>query len=210
MNTHKDMDKKKINELKKLRLFYSESEYSLVKFYEKPDFIIKNKKNSSIFGVEITQYYESNTSSRLKNIPNYFEKITNNKFIHKEDIGILEVVSDITKVDNKGNEISKPIPKGILNSVSQSPDRIAALKELVNSKNLKFKEYDKSLTEIDLIIYDRGDLIAGQEIQKNQILNYLYKQEKVNTLVSPFRNMILLIEESPEKIIKITLKSSLF
>ncbi len=112
----------------------------------------------------------------------------------------------MVKIDDDGKET--PLSKGVLRELPQSPDRIKILKELVANKNAKFIKYDKSLKIIDLLIYDSGDLIAGLEIQKNQILNYLHKQEKVNTLMSPFRKIILVIEEPSRETIKILLKSS--
>ena len=199
------MDKKKIDELKQLRTFYSEVEYKVIRQYENPDFVLKDSKNN-IFGVEVTKYYDTPTSGRFKNIPNYVENIVNSKFIHKKDVGILEV-GEITKIDDKGKEISLP-DKGVLRKIPQSPERIKILQELVSKKNLKYiQQYDKSLDAIDLLICDSGDLIAGLEIQKTQILNYLRKQEKANSLKSPFRNIILVISEPSGKVIKILLKS---
>lgn len=199
------MNKKKIHELKILRKFYPESEYSVIKYSENPDFILKDK-NNYVFGVEVTQYYDTPTSGRFKNIPNYLGSLINNKFIHKGDIGVLKV-DEIVKIENNGKESSSP-DKGVLRTIPQSPDRIKTLQELVANKNNRYKQYDRSLKAIDLSIYDYGDLIAGLEIQKKQILNYLFRQEKANTLISPFRKIILVIEESSKKVIKILLKSS--
>ena len=202
---NKYIDKKKIDEFKQLRAFYPEPEYSVIKHEDNPDFILKDR-NNYVFGVELTKNYDTPTSGRFKNIPNYLEKLINNKFIHKGDKGILKV-GEIVKIENNGKE--NPFPdKGVLRAIPQSPDRIKALKELVTSKNNKYKQYDKSLKAIDLLIYDSGDLIAGLGIQKKQILNYLFKQEQANTLISPFRKIILIIEESSKKVIKILLKSS--
>lgn len=202
------MYKKKVDELKQLRTFYSKAEYKIIRQDENPDFILKDSKNN-IFGVEVTKFYDSPTSGRMKNLPNYSDKLLKEGFIHKEDKGILEFVEDIVKIGDDGKEIPQTkISKGVLRKLPQSPDRIKILKELVATKNIKYLKYDKSLKVIDLLIYDSGDLIAGEEIQKIQILNYLHKQEKANTLVSPFRNIILIIEDPLNKrIIKMILKS---
>jgi len=205
MNNPHRIEKKKTNELKQLRIFYPESDYKIIRYYENPDFILKDNKNN-IFGVEVTQYYDTPTSGRLKNLPKYADNLINKKYIHKGDIGILEVIEDMVKINNDGTET--PLPKGVLRSLPQSPDRINILKELVASKNSKFNNYDKSLRAIDLLIFDCGDLMAGLEIQKNQILNYLRQQEKANSLRSPFRKIILVIEEPSKEIIIILLKSS--
>ncbi|HCC68062.1 TPA: hypothetical protein DEP90_02555 [Patescibacteria group bacterium] len=198
------MDKKKRNELTILRKVYSETEYEIIREGESPDFTLSDKKNN-VFGVEVTKYFDTPTSARFKNISNYTEKLINSKFIHKQDIGILEV-GEIVKVDDNGKEISSP-DKGILRELPQSVERINVLKNIISRKNIKHtQQYDKSM-QIDLLIYDSGDLTAGLEIQRHQILNYLQKQEKANTLVSPFREIILLIEESNKSTMKILLKS---
>ena len=198
------MDKKKLNEFIILRKVYSEIEYKIIKEHESPDFVLSDK-DSNYFGVEVTKYFDTPTSGRFKNIPNYTEKLINSEFIHKQDIGILKV-GEIVKVDEKGKEISSP-DKGILRELPQSIERINVLKNIVTEKNIKHaQEYDKSMP-IDLLIYDSGDLIAGLDIQKNQILGYLRKQGDANTLVSPFRKIILLIEEPNNSVIKILLKS---
>lgn len=199
------MNKKKIDELNIIRKIYPEPDYEVVKSLENPDFILKDHKSKDIFGVEVTRYYDTSTSGRFKNIPHYSEKLINKKFVHKEDIGILNVIEDMVKIDDDGSEI--PLPKGVMRELPQSPVRIRVLQELVAGKNKKFFKYDHSIKNIDLLIYDSGDLIAGLEIQKSQILNYLRKQELANTLVSPFRRIHLVIEEPSGKLIKIMFKS---
>lgn len=199
------MDKKKLDELSLLRKVYSNVEYKVIKENENPDFVLSDK-NNNFFGVEVTKYYDSPTSGRFKNIPNYTEKLINSEFIHKQDIGILQV-GEIVIVDDNNREISTP-DKGVSRQIPQSIERINALKKIVAEKNEKYDQrYDKSMP-IDLLIYDSGDLTAGLEIQRNQILDYLYKQEKANTLISPFRKITLLIEESNSNTIKILLKST--
>lgn len=200
------MDKKKLDELKILRTFYPKSEYSIINSSENPDFILKENSNDTLFGVEVTRYFDTPTSGRFKNIPNYVERLLSKNFIHKEDIGNLKVINTIFKIENDGTET--PLSAGVLRSLPQSPDRIEALKRLVASKNSKYSQYDKTLEKIDLLIYDSGDLVAGIDKQKSEILTYLRKQEKANTLKSPFRKIVLVIEESPSKMIKIVLKSS--
>jgi len=198
------MTEKKINELNILNFFYREPKYSVIKLSEKPDFILKDNERNSIFGVEVTKYYDTPTSGRFKNIPQYLKKLTNKEFIHKRDVGILNMIEDMVKIEDDGSET--PLSKGVMRELPQSPDRIKALQGLVVSKNAKFAKYNHSLRNIDLLIYDDGDLIAGLEVQKNQILDYLRKQERANTLVSPFRKIILVIKESTGKLINIMLK----
>jgi hypothetical protein len=198
------MNTKKLDELSILRKVYKEVEYKIIKEDENPDFVLSDEDGNH-FGVEITKYFDSPTSGRFKNIPNYTEKLINSEFIHKQDIGILET-GEIVIVDNYGKEISSP-DKAILRELPQSIDRINILKKIVKEKSTKCEqEYDKSLP-IDLLIYDSGDLIAGSDIQKKQILAYLRRQEEANTLESPFRKIILFIEDPSNTSITILLKS---
>ena len=202
---YKYMDKKKLEELELLRKVYPENEYKIIKENEKPDFVLLDKKNN-LFGVEVTKYFDTPTSGRFKNIPNYTNKLINNGFIHKQDINLLKV-GELVIVDDNGKEISSP-DKGVLRELPQLIERINALKKIVTEKNKKYnQQYDKSIP-IDLLIYDSGDLTAGFEIQRDQILSYLNKQEKANTLISPFRKIILLIKEFNKNFISIKLKST--
>ena len=199
------MNTKKEEELNILRMAYSETQYKLVKESENPDFILSDINNNP-FGVEVTKYYDTPSSARFNNIPNYTKKLLNSEFIHKQDIGILKV-GEIVIVDDKGNEISKP-DKGVYRELPQSIERINVLKTIVSHKNNKYFQNYKKNIPIDLLIYDHGDLTAGVDIQRTQILNYLQKQEEANTLISPFKKIILLIENPNKEIIKILLKNS--
>lgn len=201
------MDKKKQDELNIVRKIYHSLNYEVVKASENPDFILKDNGNNDIFGVEVTRYYDTPTSGRHKNIPNYSENIINKVFIHKGDIGKLKIIEDITRINDDGTE-TPLLDKAVMRQLPQSPDRIKTLKMLVTEKNSKFTKYDHSLKYIDLIIHDDGDLIAGIDIQKTQILNYLRQQEQVNTIVSPFRKIVLVIQVSTKEHITIILKTS--
>jgi hypothetical protein len=202
---HKQLDAKKLKELKILQIVHPKLSRNSIYPNEKPDFIISGNNGTS-YGVEVTGYYQSETSGRFKNIPNYTNRLLKGEFIHKKDIGILEV-GTLEVVDDMGNPEPGTKTKGIYQPVSESSDRIDVLKKIVSDKNKKYLEYDPSLEAIDLLIYDEGDLVAGLDIQKTQILTYLKRQGGANTLVSPFRNIILLIAEPGKDTITIYLKS---
>lgn len=200
------MDKKKKRELEQLRTYYPKYRFSITKASENPDFILRDNINDTLFGVEVTAYYDSPTSGRFKNIPDYIKKLTDKIFIHKEDRGILERIDTLELI--KDDSSTEPMPVGIMRQLPQSIERIKELKKLVANKNLKYSNYDKSLERIDLLIFDDGDLIAGADVQKKEILNYLRGQAKANTLASPFKNIILIIKENTGQNISIILKSS--
>ena len=56
-----------------LRMAYNETEFSVVdETGERPDFILKDIYGIE-FGVEITEYYNSESAARLTNAPNYID-----------------------------------------------------------------------------------------------------------------------------------------
>ncbi len=188
-----DSDSRKKNiERNILQLIYKPSEYSIIEF-EKPDFILEDK-NGNKFGVEITQLFLDESSARLKNKPNYLNDIIQNNKLDKRDVGILNV-GEIVAIDDNGNEIPETRSMGVSQDLPQSPNRIEVLKKLVSSKNYKLVKYDKRVQFIDLIIYNDGSFISGLEIQKQQILSYLKKQESANTLISSFRKIVFIIKD---------------
>ena len=78
------MSKKEI-ERKILELVYEVKQYEQITDSECPDFRIKNKGYNSSFGVEITEFYFSESNARLRKIPNYFSEIFDgNQYRHKE------------------------------------------------------------------------------------------------------------------------------
>lgn len=200
------MGDKKITERKILRTYYSESDYDIVTNSENPDFILRKISDGAIFGVEVTQYFDTPTSGRFKNIPNYVSRLLSGQFIHKDDVGSLKVIDTIYKIEADGSEL--PLSAGVLRELPRSSDRIEALKKVVAEKNSKFSLYNKNLDRIDLLIYDSGDLVAGIERQKFEVLSDLYKQEKANTLVSPFKQIVLVINSPESESITILLKTT--
>ncbi|WP_420768268.1 hypothetical protein ACNR9V_12935 [Parageobacillus thermoglucosidasius] len=81
---------KKQNEMYILKSVYKTEKYKEVKQIEEPDFIITNHSNIK-FGVEVTEYYYSETDARLRKIQNYFQDLINHeRYGHKQDKKQLE------------------------------------------------------------------------------------------------------------------------
>jgi hypothetical protein len=147
------MDKKQ-NEQDVLTLVYNESEYAEIISSENPDFQIRHNGQDSYFGVEITEFYFSESSARMRNIPNYFnEIIDHNRYRHKKDRKILEVHNfTITSADGT----PKGKARGILHELPQ-PDQYAnMIADVITTKNTRISEYERNLTHVNLIILDTG------------------------------------------------------
>src|SRR5713101_2273510 len=84
------MDMKKNKERTIFDLVYAGRAFDSVTPTEEPDFRVKNADGE--FGVEITEFYFSQSEARIKNIPGYFQEILERKnYKHKDDVVPLEV-----------------------------------------------------------------------------------------------------------------------
>ena len=53
---------------------------------ENPDFKVRSKHQQDFFGVEVAEFYYSESNARLRNIPNYLGEILDNRrYRHKEE-----------------------------------------------------------------------------------------------------------------------------
>ena len=134
---------------------------------ECPDFILKH--NDILIGVEVTEYYLNEGDARLKNYPGYFEKVMNAQ-ADKRDKDNLSVVNDICIFNEKTGEWELYKDKGILSKIHTLTDYIAIIKDIIEKKNEKAKQYDKSCDINHLVIYDRESrLNQDSEINAAQV-----------------------------------------
>lgn len=97
------------------------------------------------FGVEITRLYYNDGLGRLNNLPNYKEKLTRGKYVHKDDYANLKIRSSylLLPTDNQYhfafNEVTytKPTEEEFVNLVLQR----------IKTKNERANQYDKSNVE---------------------------------------------------------------
>lgn len=187
----KSDEAKKSKELKQLRRVCSKDKYPNVVASENPDFIVDNGNK---FGVELVEYYQDDSSGRFANVPNYLNRLVDDGFIHPRDKGIIEVVEPQVEVSpGVWHSLGKASYKPILSA----DERIKRLILLIDAKHKKYKNYDRSLAWIDLLVIDKGDLYSGTE--KRQTKQYLRDLQKNNPqLSSPFKN-IYIYTDAPGK-----------
>jgi hypothetical protein len=59
---------------------------------ERPDFLVRYSADSRIFGVEVTEFYQSDTNARLNRIPGYVSELLDGRdFRRKYDRKVLNV-----------------------------------------------------------------------------------------------------------------------
>lgn len=88
MNTKMiDSNSKKQEERRIFDLVYADRSFYEVKDSETPDFLVRYFPNTSYFGVEVTEYYLTETNARLDNITDYTGQLLNGKDYKPRMIG---------------------------------------------------------------------------------------------------------------------------
>ncbi|MBN1993662.1 MAG: hypothetical protein JW953_13255 [Anaerolineae bacterium] len=189
------MISKKKSERDIFNLVYEESDWAEIISSERPDFKIRNSNFDIYFGVEVTEFYFSESNARIRNIPNYVNEIINqNTYRHKEDQVTLKVNKiQITSADGtpKGDALA------ILQELPRPEQYANMVAEVIALKDEKFKEYAQDLTHINLIVLDterRLRTVTADDFYKNFVTLPLK-----NTLYSTkFREVFLvtILEEN--------------
>lgn len=142
---------KKQKEKRILNLVYSDDEVANAEVTEEPDFIFRY--NPLIcFGVEVTEFYFSESEARMRNIPNYFTRIMDQgDYAHKKDKKALKV-EDVTLIRKEDNH--QETVKAIMREVPPMSQFIDGLLKAMRTKNEKAEHYRSGLNFIELIVYD--------------------------------------------------------
>jgi hypothetical protein len=83
---------KKLNERRLFDLVYGDRRLIEVRECENPDFLARHGCALPWFGVEVTEYFQSETDARIDRIPGYIaSRLTGGNVRHKQDVGPLEV-----------------------------------------------------------------------------------------------------------------------
>ncbi len=167
------MDMKKNKERTIFDLVYSGRPFDSVTPTEEPDFKVKNAYGE--FGVEITEFYFSQSEARMKNIPGYFTEILEGKkYRHKDDIVPLDVAEiTVQPGDNRRPGFNV---KGIVRQLPRIDEYVKKISELIEHKNKRFKNYITGLNHVNLIIFDTGHRLLGTP---KDTFHYLFFQNVV-------------------------------
>jgi hypothetical protein len=195
------MDKQKERNL--LGLIYNDSEYAEIVDSEEPDFNIRHKNSTYRFGVEVTEFYYTESNARLRNIINYFTELTENeKYRHKKDKRDLEV-REFTIISDQG--VDKGKAKGILQELPTIDKYVDMITERICSKEAKLSGYDKTLAHVNLIIFAAEQRIATVPIR--EYYRHLYTETLKDTLHrTSFREIFLITTIHENRRVYIPLK----
>lgn len=180
---------KEISESIILFQIYDKSKFKKITKREKPDFEIEHNHGYK-FGVEVTEFYFSETNARRRNIPDYVGDIlSHRKYKHKDDIEKLKV--------KKVTVISDGKPNGnmdvILQKLPEKNELISLISEVIKNKNKKYDNYDKKLGHINLIISDMENRYYN--IDKKDFYRYFFNNDLVSSIKnSPFREIFFITE----------------
>lgn len=201
----KKLNKREI-EMQILKSVYKMDNFKEVIQVEEPDFILKTHSHLK-FGVEITEYYYSESNARLRKIPNYFNDLLyHQKYRHKYDKKQL-IVDDVSIYTKKGD--FKTISKAIVQHLPTRNEYLESLSEAIKTKNKKFEHYNQELNHINLIVAERSTIFV--KLEKDNIYQHYFNSEFKNTIIkSPFREIYLLTRLKNESRVYIPLKLILF
>jgi len=200
-------DKKLMNQRKILDYIYKDIPGLQIKRNERPDFRLKYKYLKNYFGVEVTEFYFDETSARLKNIPEYLDDLLNDKkYLHKKDRKALEI-EKVTIISKNGE--NKGEPEAVIHKLPSLSSCQEKIIQIINDKNKKYYEYDKTLQHINLIIYDSEGFLF--RIRTKDFYNIIYTRNIIESIItSNFREIYFITRVEKDKRIYFPLKMILF
>ena len=184
-----DANSKKQQERRIFDLIYSDRSFDEVKESENPDFLVRYFPNTSYFGVEVTEYYLTETNARIDNIADYTGELLNgNDFKHKDDRKVLNV-TEIDLIDEDGIVQAKNV-----SAISQEmppPSKCAYdVAERIISKAELLKTSQHNLSHTNLIIKDRTGLL--RLFNKKNFYGIFFIPELIKAIsTAPFREIFL-------------------
>lgn len=180
-------NEKKKREKAILDLVYSDKSFASIVSDEEPDFKLKHRFNNTEFGVEITEFYFSESHARINNIPGYVsEIISTKKYRHKDDTALLGVKEAIL-IPGDNRETQKKI-NGIFQEQPDIDEYVDRVAKLIEVKNKRFESYINRLSHVNLIIFDCENRLIGAPADKFHYHFFKPKLEKI-LLDSKFREI---------------------
>lgn len=193
--SNKSSQKRTVKERKReeraiLSLIYSDEKYALITPTEEPDFKIKHHSNGIEFGVEVTEFYYSQSRARINNIPGYVGKIiSERKYKHKDDITTL-AIKELALIPGDNRRTQRKI-SGIFQEQPNIDKFVNKVSELIEDKNRRFSKYIDGLDHVNLIVYDRECRLVGAPTDKFHYHFFKPKLEKA-LLDSKFREIFFI------------------
>ncbi len=189
-----------------LKMVYDPQDYDKVEDSEVPDFRIKNKGDFPYFGVEITEFYVSESNARLLEIPNYAEDIIKrDKFRHKVDKTSLSA-EPVEVFSSEGK--SKGTTRAIIRQAPNGDDCCRIIAGIIQKKSLRVESYKTELSHVNLIIFDEENVFSLTSVERFN--KYFYTENMKATLLSTdFREVFFVTLIEPRRKVYFPLKAIL-
>jgi hypothetical protein len=184
-----DTNSKKQQERRIFDLVYADRSFDEVKESENPDFLVRFFPNTAYFGVEVTEYYLTETNARIDNIAGYTGELLNgNDFKHKDDRKVLNVTK-IDFIDENGIVQAKNV--SAIHQEMPPPNKCAYdVAERIIFKSELLITSQHNLSHTNLIINDRTGLL--RLINKNNFYCFFFIPELIKAIsTTPFREIFL-------------------
>ena len=186
---------KKTKEKALLNLIYADENYASIAPGERPDFRVRHKYDGGEFGVEVTEFYHTESHARLDNIPDYFGEILNHgRYRHKDDLVPL-AVKEIEIIRHGRDGPAEKVP-GILTKLPTLEEHVSKIAEVIGGKNRRLGGYLDGLDHVNLIVVDRERRMVGAPFDAFYGHFFLPRMERV-LLDSGFREVYLVAELGP-------------
>lgn len=154
------LDTKKQRERAILDEVYAHRGLSEIEEHEGPDFLVRHHSGSDRFGVEVTEFYLSETDARMQRIEGYLADLLAGKdFRHKDDRERLEVTK-ITLQSAEGEIKAKDVP-AIVSAMTPPSDAAENVADIIRKKDLSLTHIPETLCHVNLIIRDRSNMMSN-------------------------------------------------
>jgi hypothetical protein len=149
---------KKQEERRIFDLVYGDRSFDEVKDSETPDFLVRYFPNTPYFGVEVTEYYLTETNARLDNIKDYTGQLFDSKnYKHKDDRNVLDV-AEIDIINKNGIRHIKNIP-AIIQEIPPPKKCSADISERIIYKSRLIENSKQNISHTNLIIKDKSGIL---------------------------------------------------
>jgi hypothetical protein len=162
---------------------------------ERPDFLVSVSGPANAFGVEVAEFYTSESAARLKRIPDYVLDLLDGKDVrHKADRRRFSV-EKFDVLDEHDNVTAAGIP-GVLLRLPNLSECACMVAGIIGDKSRKLRHGRADLRHTNLIICDRSGLLRTHKRADFFPLYFLPKM-RAALCESPFREVyfVTVIEE---------------
>jgi len=129
---------------------------------ERPDFLVRLAAESADFGVEVVEFFDSETEARLRRLPGYVGNLLNGgDFRHKEDRRQLTV--DKVSITDADGTVKHADVAAVIRQVPNLKMCSRKIAELIRAKDEKLSGVTSGLSHINLIMADRTGLLGHLE-----------------------------------------------